>query len=146
MGRDPVDAPQAVLTEEFVAACRELGRARVIVRNSLGLAEGFVDLRDIAIEDGWLNLCCDRFHIHLVTSAICAVRLNDAVPNEAGRPARSISFFGGGGCALVVIALDQTTGEDEALQDALFDELRTRFGRSCALVAGEELANRAPLH
>lgn len=134
-----MDEQQAVLTEEFVTACRELGRVRVILRNQLGLAEGFLDLREIAVEDGWLNLCCERFHIHLVTRALCAVRLNDAVPNEADRPARSIAFYGTGGCPLVVIALDQTSGEEETLQEAVFDDLRERFGRACTLFASEEM-------
>lgn len=122
-------------TEEVLGACRELGRARVVLRNPVGIAEAFADLEALELRDGWAHLCEGAAHVHAQVEAIAGVRFvgtDDAACTCAG-PA--VWFASRSGSPLLMFVLDQTRGVEQLEQVRAFDTLRARFGDARALVS-----------
>ncbi|MBS3964806.1 MAG: precorrin-3B C(17)-methyltransferase [Methylomonas sp.] len=56
----------ARLHEDLLAAWETWGRLRAVVRSPGGaIAELLLDATDLRLENGWLGLVCDRFHLHV---------------------------------------------------------------------------------
>lgn len=134
------------MTEDVLHACRSLGRARVVLRNSFGIAEAFSDLSRINIRDGWLHLCDDSFHIHLECHTITSVRFHECKDGKHTTPAYSISFCDLAGVPMLVFALDQAQGADLLHQARRFSQLRNEFGPARLLVPGDERPYSSTLH
>ncbi len=131
-------------TEEVLGACRELGRARVVMRNPVGVAEAFADLESLELRDGWAHLCQGAVHVHAEVGAIAGVRFVGAgeVCSCAG-PA--VWFACRNGSPLLLFVLDQTKGLEQVEQARAFDLLRARFGDVRALVSSSDLPERTQM-
>ena len=127
---------KAAFTEAVVASCRELGRARVVLRNALGLSEIFADLAGLELREGWIHLVQENAHLHLDATKLHAVRFHGR--DETGE-SRAISLCGERGCPLVVVVLDQLRDGDAEAQAARFERLRTEYGPSTRLVNAQDL-------
>jgi hypothetical protein len=127
---------KAAFTEDLVAACRDLGRARVVLRNALGLSETFTELSRLELGDGWIHLVQDGAHLHLDVTRLHAVRFHgDAATGES----RAIALCGERGCPLLVVVLDQLQGSEAADQAARFESLRASYGPFTRLVSEQQL-------
>jgi hypothetical protein len=133
---------QAVsFTEEVLEACRGLGRARVVLRNPVGVAEAFVDLVRLELHDGWANLCVDAVHVHAQVQAIGGVRFVEPGAT-CGCKSPAIWFAGQSGSPLLLLVLDQTAGEERILQERAFERLRELYGDARALVSSADVPAR----
>jgi hypothetical protein len=126
-------------TEDLLRACRAFGRARVVMRNPVGVVEVFADLGAIELRDGWAHLCTEPFHLHLHCHAIAQVNFRDGDENGAGR---SVWFGDRHGVPLLLLVLDQARGAGAAEQDRVFGELRDAHGPTRALISIDELPPR----
>lgn len=131
-------------TEEALAACRALGRARVVLRNALGLSEAFVDLAELELRDGWAHLCTEAVHVHLVVSAIAELRIEAGIcgPHTSG-PA--VWFSASSGVPLLLIVLDQTNGPARHEQKQAFAQLLATYGARRALVSAGDVPDRSTM-
>ena len=127
---------KAAFTEAVVASCRDLGRARIVLRNLLGLSEVFADLAGLEVRDGWIHLVQENAHLHLDTTKLHAIRFHGSEETGEGR---AISLCGERGCPLVVIVLDQLHDTDAAAQAACFERLRSEYGPVTRLVSAQDL-------
>ncbi len=134
------------LTEQLLGACRELGKARVILRNSFGLAEGFGELSELEIRDGWLHFCRESFHLHVQCHTLTSVHFNECRDGKHNTPAYSISFCDLAGVALLVFALDQTRGTEILHQARHFRHLRDKFGPIRLLMSEQGIPAQEMLH
>lgn len=127
---------KAAFTEDLIAACRELGRARVVLRNGLGLSETFAELSGLQLADGWIHLVQEGAHLHLDVTRLRAVRFH--CTDETGE-SRAISLCGEHGCPLVVMMLDQARGAAAAAQAMRFERLREIYGPVSRLLSAEDV-------
>lgn len=128
-------------TEDLLRACRELGKARVVMRNPVGVVEVFGDLGALDIRDGWAHLCTAPYHLHLHCHAIAQVNFRDT--DEEGKSAgRSVWFGDRNGVPLLLLVLDQAHGAGAAEQARVFGELREAHGPTRALMSVDELPPR----
>jgi hypothetical protein len=127
---------KAAFTEDLVADCRDLGRARIVLRNGLGVSETFTELSRLELADGWIHLVQEGAHLHLDVTRIHAVRFHDS---RETRASLAISLCGERGCPLVVVVLDQLHGADAARQAATFERLRASYGAVSRLVSVQDL-------
>jgi hypothetical protein len=127
---------KAAFTEELIDACRQLGRARIVLRNAVGLSETFAELSALALADGWIHLVQDGAHLPLDVTKLHAVRFHGAP--ETGE-SRAISLCGERGCPLVVMVLDQAHGHEAAAQADRFERLLTTYGPLSRLVSARDL-------
>src|SRR5262245_57717274 len=111
---------KAAFTEDMIAACRELGRARIVLRNGLGLSETFAELSRLQLADGWVHLVQEGAHLHLDVTRLHTVRFHGS--EEAGEN-RAISLCGEQGCPLVVLMLDQARGTAATAQAMRFERM-----------------------
>lgn len=130
---------KAAFVEDLIAACRELGRARIVLRNVLGLSEVFADLEKLELRDGWIHLVQEGAHLHLDVDRLHGVRFHQAA--ETGE-SRAISLCGERGCPLLVVVLDQTHGPAALAQTARFERLGEELGPFARLVSGQDLIGR----
>lgn len=135
---------QAVaFTEDLLRACKALGRARVVMRNPVGVVEVFADLDRLELRDGWAHLCADPYHLHLHCHAIARVSFREPDDAEEGdSTCRSLWFGDRNGVPLLLLILDRTRGEEAAAQTRVFDGLRARHGATRALMSLDELPPR----
>jgi hypothetical protein len=131
-GEDAV-ANRAVFTEEFLLACRSLGRVRLVHRNALGLAEAFVDLSRLQIAEGWANLVLPDVHVHLTPRSLGSVAFRTHSGETGDVPA--IWLYGTPGCPLVLIILDQARGREAVEQLAAYGRMVGEFGPFFYLVS-----------
>jgi hypothetical protein len=127
---------KAAFTETVVASCRDLGRARIVLRNMLGLSEVFADLVGLEVRDGWIHLVQENAHLHLDASKLHAIRFHGSEESGEGR---AISLCGERGCPLVVVVLDQLHDTDAEVQAACFERLRSEYGPMSRLVSAQDL-------
>jgi hypothetical protein len=127
---------KAAFTETVVASCRDLGRARIVLRNMLGLSEVFADLVGLEVRDGWIHLVQENAHLHLDASRLHAIRFHGSEETGEGR---AISLCGERGCPLVVVVLDQLHDTDAEVQAACFERLRSEYGPMSRLVSAPDL-------
>jgi hypothetical protein len=127
---------KAAFTEAVVASCRDLGRARIVLRNMLGLSEVFADLVKLEVRDGWIHLVQENAHLHLDLQKLHAIRFHGSEETGEGR---AISLCGERGCPLVVVVLDQLHDGDAEAQVACFERLRTEYGPISRLVSAQDL-------
>jgi hypothetical protein len=128
-------------TEDLLRACRELGKARVVMRNPVGVVEVFGDLGALEIRDGWAHLCTEPFHLHLHCHAIAQVNFRDT-DAEGASVGRSVWFGDRNGVPLLLLVLDRARGTDAAEQARVFDELRDAHGPTRSLMSVDELPPR----
>lgn len=131
---------KAAFVEDLIAACQELGRARIVLRNTLGLSELFADLEKLELRDGWIHLIQEGAHLHLDVERLHGVRFHSAA--QTGE-SRAISLCGERGCPLLVIVLDQACGAAALAQTARFERLGEELGPFARLISGQELIGRA---
>jgi len=129
-------------TEDLLRACRALGKARVVMRNPVGVVEVFGDLASLEIRDGWAHLCTEPFHLHLHCHAIAQVNFRDPQPGEGASGGRSIWFGDKRGVPLLLLVLDQARGAGAADQARVFDELLDAHGPTRTLMSMDELPPR----
>lgn len=127
---------KAAFTETVVASCRELGKARIVLRNMLGLSELFADLAGLEVRDGWIHLVQEGAHLHLDAAKLHAIRFHGSEETGEGR---AISLCGERGCPLVVVVLDQLRDADAEVQAELFERLRSEYGPISRLVSAQDL-------
>lgn len=128
-------------TEDLLRACRALGRARVVMRNPVGVVEVFADLDRLELRDGWAHLCTEPFHVHLHCHAIAQVSFR--APGEGDdAAARSLWFGDRNGVPLLLLILDHARGDERAAQARVFDGLRAHHGTTRALMSVDELPPR----
>jgi len=132
-------------TEEMLRACKELGRARVVMRNPVGVVEVFADLADLELRDGWAHLCTEPFHVHLHCHAIAEVHFRAPDGVEAASAARSVWFGDKNGVPLLLLVLDVAKGAGAAEQAHAFDALHRLHGPTRALVSRDELPPRTAM-
>ncbi|HEY8517673.1 MAG TPA: ChuX/HutX family heme-like substrate-binding protein [Candidatus Binatia bacterium] len=131
-------------TEEMLAACRALGRARVVLRNPVGVVEVFADLGTLELRDGWAHLCTEPFHLHLHCHSIAEVHFR--VPDGEGASAsRAVWFADKNGAPLLLIVLDQAKGDRATEQARVFDALRAQHGPSRPLMSLDALPPRSAM-
>lgn len=136
-------------TEDLLRACRALGKARVVMRNPVGVVEVFSDLDALDVRDGWAHLCTEPFHLHLHCHAIAQVNFRDpqaesesASASDHGASGRSIWFGDKHGVPLLLLVLDQARGASAAEQARVFGELLQAHGPTRALMSVDELPPR----
>lgn len=130
-------------TEDLLRACRALGRARVVMRNPVGVVEVFADLDRLELRDGWAHLCTEPFHVHLHCHAIAQVSFREPDETAAeGSACRSLWFGDRNGVPLLLVILDRARGDEAAAQTRVFDGLRARHGATRALMSVDELPPR----
>jgi hypothetical protein len=133
-------------TEDLLRACRALGKARVVMRNPVGVVEVFGDLDALDVRDGWAHLCTEPFHLHLHCHAIAQVNFRDSQASESesthGASGRSIWFGDKHGVPLLLLVLDQARGASAAEQARVFEELLGAHGPTRALMSVDELPPR----
>ena len=129
-------AEKAAFIEDLIAACRELGQARVVLRNGLGLSETFSELSRLQLGDGWIHLVQEGAHLHLDVTRLHLVRFH--CTDETGE-SRAISLCGEHGCPLVVMMLDQARGSAATAQATRFERLREVYGPVSRLLSAEEV-------
>ena len=127
-------ANRAAFTETLLRRCRDLGPVRMVVRNSCGLAEAFVDLNELQLVDGWANVVVPGAHVHLTPRAFGAVAFRN-VEGAGGRSAPAIWLYANGGCPTVMLVLDQTSGEAADEQAVVYGQLGRDFGPFMYLVS-----------
>ena len=131
-------------TEDILEECRGLRKARVVLRNPLGLAELFVDLASLEMRGGWANVCLDDVHLHAEISAIAGVRFLDGGSGcQCAGPA--IWFAARNGSPLLLIVLDQVKGAERVEQERAFARLRDSYGAARALVSTAEVPDRGAM-
>jgi hypothetical protein len=116
-------------TEDVLAECRALGRARIVLRNQAGVAEAFADLAHLALEGEWLDLCLEHVHLHVEHRRIARVRFLSLDETSA---APALWFCSESGCPVMLVVLDQATGDEAVLQAMRFTALRSRLGEGGA--------------
>jgi len=131
-------------TEEVLGACRDLGRARVVLRNPVGIAEVFANLANIELRNGWAHLCLGAVHVHAEVEAIAGVRFV-AAGEACSCAGPAVWFASRTGSPLLLFVLDQTQGIEQLEQARAFDSLRARFGDVRALVSSGELPERTAM-
>lgn len=133
-------------TEDLLRACRALGKARVVMRNPVGVVEVFSDLDALDVRDGWAHLCTEPFHLHLHCHAIAQVNFRDQQATESesahASSGRSIWFGDKHGVPLLLLVLDQTRGANAAEQARVFGELFEAHGPTRSLMSVDELPPR----
>ena len=129
-------------TEDLLRACKELGRARVVMRNPVGVVEVFADLGTLELRDGWAHLCAEPFHLHLHCHAIVQVSFRDARSGEGTSQGRAVWFGDQRGVPLLLLILDLAKGADANDQARVFDELHAAHGSTRALMSVDELPPR----
>ncbi len=127
-------ANRAAFTETLLRRCRDLGPVRMVLRNSCGLAEVFVDLNRIELVDGWANVVVPGAHVHLTPRAFGAVAFRN-VEGAGGRSAPAIWLYASGGCPTVLLVLDQTSGDAADEQAVVYGQLGRDFGPFMYLVS-----------
>ena len=132
-------------TEDLLRACKALGKARVVLRNPVGVAEVFGDLGAIEVRDGWAHLCTEPFHLHLHCHAIAEVNFRDEGAGEDGSASRAVWFADRKGVPLLLLILDQARGAGAAEQARVFGELRSTHGPSRALMSLDEIPSRTAM-
>jgi hypothetical protein len=132
-------------TEEMLAACRGLGRARVVLRNPVGVVEVFADLAALELRDGWAHLCTEPFHVHLHCHAIAEVHFRSQAAGEGASASRAVWFADKRGVPLLLLVLDQAQGEEAAEQARVFDGLLGEHGPSRPLMSLDELPPRTAM-
>ena len=129
-------------TEDLLRACKALGRARVVMRNPVGVVEVFADLGTIELRDGWAHLCSEPFHLHLHCHAIAQVSFRDAQAGEGGSQGRAVWFGDQRGVPLLLLILDVARGADANDQHRVFDEMLAAHGPTRSLMSVDELPPR----
>ncbi|MDG2305431.1 MAG: hypothetical protein P8R42_12450 [Candidatus Binatia bacterium] len=130
-------ANRAAFTEALLRDCRRLGPARLVLRNGVGLSEVFVDLEKIDLQEGWAHVVLPSTHVHLTPGALGAVAFR-TVCGGNGHHAPAIWLYGSEGAPLVMIILDQTTGEAAKTQSSRYREIAREFGPFMYLVSERE--------
>ncbi len=130
--------------EEVFSACRALGRARVVLRNAVGLTEAFLDLEQLELHDGWAHLCTDAVHVHLVLRAIAEVHI-DAGTSYPGCVGPSVWFAARSGAPLLLITLDRQRGSVRHEQKRAFATLLATYGARRALVSADDMPPHAAM-
>jgi hypothetical protein len=129
-------------TEDLLRACKALGKARVVLRNPIGVVEVFADLAAIELRDGWAHLCAEPFHLHLHCHAIAEVNFRDEGAGEGASASRAVWFADRQRVPLLLLILDQARGAGAAEQAQVFGELRRVHGASRPLMSLDELPSR----
>ncbi|MEW6268916.1 MAG: hypothetical protein AB1689_06415 [Thermodesulfobacteriota bacterium] len=132
-------------TEEMLAACRGLGRARVVLRNPVGVVEVFADLAALELRDGWAHLCTEPFHLHLHCHAIAEVHFRVPDAADTASASRAVWFADKHGVPLLLLVLDQARGDGAAEQARVFDGLRDEHGPSRPLMSLDALPPRSAM-
>src|SRR6185369_5613447 len=131
-------------TEDVLGACRDLGRARVVLRNPVGIAEVFANLASLELRNGWAHLCLGAVHVHAEVEAIAGVRFV-AAGEACSCAGPAVWFASRSGSPLLLLVLDQTRGIDQVEQTRAFDALRSRFGHASSLVSSGEVPERVAM-
>ena len=134
-----------VFTEDLLRACQALGKARVVMRNPVGVIEVFGDLANLELRDGWAHLCTEPFHLHLHCHAIAEIHFRDPGTNAEETAARSVWFADRSGAPLLLIILDQTSGTKAAEQARVFGALHREHGSSRPLMSHDAVPPRVAM-
>lgn len=129
-------------TEDLLRECKALGRARVVMRNPVGVVEVFADLGTLELRDGWAHLCSEPFHLHLHCHAIAQVSFRDVRSSESGSQGRAVWFGDQRGVPLLLLILDVARGADATEQARVFDDLHATHGPTRSLMSLDELPPR----
>ena len=132
-------------TEDLLHACKALGKARLVMRNPLGVVEVFGDLAAIELRDGWAHLCTEPVHLHLHCHAIAEVNFRDAAAGEGAHASRAVWFADRNGVPLLLLVLDQARGAGAAEQARVFGALRRTHGPTRALMSLDEVPSRTTM-
>jgi hypothetical protein len=128
-------------TEEVLEACRGLGRARLVLRNGVGLTELFVDLAALEVRGGWVHACVETAHLHAEVAAIAGVRfVEPGASCSCKSPA--VWFAARSGAPVLLFVLDQAKGEAREEQERAFARLRDTYGEVRALMSTADLPAR----
>jgi len=130
--------------EDLVEEMKFLGRARVIMRNSLGASELFADLGEVQVRDGWIHLVNQKFHLHLCCADIARVRFCER--HAYAREAPTISFLGDHGGPSVVLTFDQLSGVEAEEQAREVRAIARRHEGETHLVSAENRPALEDLH
>lgn len=130
--------------EDLVEEMKFLGRARVIMRNSLGASELFADLEEVQVRDGWIHLVNRKFHLHLCCADIARVRFCER--HAYARDAPTISFLGDHGGPSVVLTFDQLSGVEAEQQAREVRAIARRHAAETHLVSAENRPALEDLH
>src|SRR5262249_36162839 len=101
--KDPSMTGGVAFTEDLLSACTALGKARVVLRNPVGVVEVFADLGALELRDGWAHLCAEPFHLHLHCHAIAEVNFRDAAAGEGADTSRAVWFGDRKGVPLLLL-------------------------------------------